>query len=195
MTENREKGRPLFYFRLQRSSRARWIVQGRGPLWFAEKIILAWGWEKGYTLKERRDKKDVLRGYTVGIGDIIYKALELGKDRTLMASKIETTWNRLHNRSATELKQEGNKISVQTATRSDADLKTIGDRPVADYFSWHDGTSKYELTHDGRDYNLLQKLVSQTDVFAPPDSTCMIYSKTMCRSVFRKRTGKCCRII
>lgn len=37
MTENREKGRPLFYFRLQRSSRARWIVQGRAPPWFAEK--------------------------------------------------------------------------------------------------------------------------------------------------------------
>ena len=31
MTENKEKGRPLFYFRLQRSSRARWIVQA-GPL-------------------------------------------------------------------------------------------------------------------------------------------------------------------
>ena len=43
MTENREKGRPLFYFRLQRSSRARWIVQGRASPWFAEKIILARG--------------------------------------------------------------------------------------------------------------------------------------------------------
>ena len=29
MTVNRRKRRPLFYFRLQRSSRARWIVQGR----------------------------------------------------------------------------------------------------------------------------------------------------------------------
>ena len=38
-----KKGRPLFYFRLQRSSRARWIVQGRAPPWFAEKIILARG--------------------------------------------------------------------------------------------------------------------------------------------------------
>ena len=34
---------PLFYFRLQRSSRARWIVQGRAPPGFAEKIILARG--------------------------------------------------------------------------------------------------------------------------------------------------------
>ncbi len=43
MTENREKEKPLFYFRLQRSSHARWIVQGRSPPWFAEKIILARG--------------------------------------------------------------------------------------------------------------------------------------------------------
>ena len=43
MTENKGKRRPLFYFRLQRSSRARWIVQGRAPPWFAEKIILARG--------------------------------------------------------------------------------------------------------------------------------------------------------
>ena len=78
----------------------------------------SWSWndyvarvrKKGYTLEERRDKKNVLRGYTVGIGDVIYKASELGKGRTLMASKIETTWNRLHNRSATELKQEENKV-------------------------------------------------------------------------------------
>ena len=31
-------------------------------------------------------------------------------------------------------------------------MKTTGDRPVADYSSWHDGTSRYELTQDGRDY-------------------------------------------
>ena len=43
MTENKGKRRPLFYFRLQRSSRARWIVQGRALPWFAEKIILARG--------------------------------------------------------------------------------------------------------------------------------------------------------
>ena len=31
-------------------------------------------------------------------------------------------------------------------------MKTASDRPVTDYSSWHDGTSRYELTHDGRDY-------------------------------------------
>lgn len=124
----------------------------------------SWSWsdyvarvrKKGYTLEERRDKKDVLRGYTVGIGDVIYKASELGKGRKLMASKIEATWNKLHGQSATELEQEdnktGNRIRIRTATSHEADLKTVGDRPVADYSSWHDGTSRYELTHDGKDY-------------------------------------------
>ena len=64
----------------------------------------SWSWDdyvakiraKGYTLEERRDKKGVLRGYTVGVGDVIYKASELGKDRNLMVSKIEATWKELH---------------------------------------------------------------------------------------------------
>lgn len=59
----------------------------------------SWSWDdyvakvraKGYTLEERRDKKGVLCGYTVGVGDVIYKASELGKGRNLMASKIEAT--------------------------------------------------------------------------------------------------------
>lgn len=130
-------------------------------------ILLAmpsWSWndyvarvrKKGYTLEERRDSKDVLKGYTVGVGDVIYKASELGKGRSLMASKIEATWNRLHNRSVTESVQEGNKtenkVSTPIATSLNIQPKTVCDRPVADYSSWRDGTSRYELAHDGKDY-------------------------------------------
>ena len=93
----------------------------------------SWSWDdyvarvrtKGYTLEERRDNKNVLRGYTVGIGDVVYKASELGKGRNLMASKIESTWNRLHNQSVTELKQNDNKIKTQTATSPEAKPKTV----------------------------------------------------------------------
>lgn len=109
----------------------------------------SWSWSD-YVARVRQ------KGYTVGIGDVIYKASELGKGRTLMVSKIEATWNRLHGQSATELEQENNKtenrIRIRTATSHEAGLKTAGDRPVADYSSWHDRTSRYELTHDGRDY-------------------------------------------
>lgn len=120
----------------------------------------SWSWEdyvarvrkKGYTLEERRDKKDVLRGYTVGIGDVIYKASELGKGRNLMASKIEATWQKLHKQSVTELRQNKNKIKTLVATTTDTKAEIACDRPVIDYTSWREGTSRYELTHEGKDY-------------------------------------------
>ena len=107
---------------------------------------------KGYTLEERRDKKDVLRGYTVGIGDVIYKASELGKGRNLMASKIEATWNRLHNQSVTELEQNDKKVKTLAATSPEAKPETICYRSIIDYSAWREGTSRYELAHDGKDY-------------------------------------------
>lgn len=120
----------------------------------------SWSWDdyvarvrtKGYTLKERRDKKDVLRGYTVCVGDVIYKASELGKGRNLMASKIEATWKRLHSKSVTELKQDGNKVKTRTATSPETKAKTTCNKPVMDYSSWREGASRYELTHESRDY-------------------------------------------
>ena len=124
----------------------------------------SWSWndyvarvrKKGYTLEERRDKKDVLKGYTVGVGDVIYKASELGKGRKLMASKIKATWNKLHNQSVAESVQEGNKtvneVSAQITTSPATEMQTTCNRPVADYSSWHDGTSRYELKQDGKDY-------------------------------------------
>lgn len=120
----------------------------------------SWSWDdyvarvraKGYTLEERHDKKGVLRGYTVGVGDVIYKASELGKGRNLMTSKIETTWTRLHNKSVTKLKQNGNKVKTRTVTSPDTKPATACDRPVIDYSAWREGTSKYELAHEGKDY-------------------------------------------
>lgn len=120
----------------------------------------SWSWDdyvarvraKGYTLEERRDKKDVLRGYTVGIGDVIYKASELGKGRNLMASKVEATWQKLHKQSVTELRQNKNKIKTLVATTTDTKAEIACDRPVIDYTSWREGTSRYELTHEGKDY-------------------------------------------
>jgi len=120
----------------------------------------SWSWTdyvarvraKGYTLEERRDKQGVLRGYTVGKDDVIYKASELGKGRNLMASKIESTWNRLHNQADAELKQDDNKVKMPVVTSPEAKPETTCDRPVIDYSVWREGTSRYELAHDGKDY-------------------------------------------
>lgn len=51
---------------------------------------------KGYDLKLRYDSNEVVRGYTVRIVNSIYKSSELGKERNLMPSKIESTWRKLH---------------------------------------------------------------------------------------------------
>lgn len=122
----------------------------------------SWSWidyvarvrANGYTLEERRDKQGVLRGYTVGKDDVIYKASELGKGRNLMASKIESTWNRIHNQVDAELKQDVNDIDAKPVT-SPVTTETASDKPVVDcstYSLWKDGTSRYDLAHEDKNY-------------------------------------------
>lgn len=125
----------------------------------------SWSWNdyvarvqaRGYTLMVRPDKKDVIKGYTVGKGKAIFKASELGTGRKLIASKIEQTWQRLHGQSETKSKQPVGK----TVTKMDAHVVPAAAKPVAkpmqhsgepvaDYLSWRENTSRYELTHDGK---------------------------------------------
>ena len=66
----------------------------------------SWSWEeykktlarRGYSVYERKDKKDVLRGYAILKGNAKYKASELGVARNLMISKLPRTWQKLHYR-------------------------------------------------------------------------------------------------
>ena len=51
---------------------------------------------RGYKVKLRRDKGNVVRGYTVRMGNSVYKSSELGTGRNLMPSTIEGTWRKLH---------------------------------------------------------------------------------------------------
>ena len=52
--------------------------------------------KRGYKVKLQRDKKNVVRGYSVKMGNSSYKASELGTGRNLMPTKIEDTWRKLH---------------------------------------------------------------------------------------------------
>ena len=123
----------------------------------------SWSWNdyvarvqaKGYTLMVRPDKKNVIKGYTVGKGKAIFKASELGTGRKLMASKIEQTWQKLHNQSETKSKQPvGKTVKKMDAPVVPAAAKPVAKpmqhsgEPVADYLSWHENTLRYELTHD-----------------------------------------------
>ena len=51
---------------------------------------------RGYKVKLHRDKENVVRGYSVKMGNSSYKSSELGTGRKLMPSKIEATWRSLH---------------------------------------------------------------------------------------------------
>lgn len=51
---------------------------------------------KGYVIDLKRDSKNIVRGYTVGKGNSVYKSSQLGESRNLIPSKIEQTWKRLH---------------------------------------------------------------------------------------------------
>ena len=120
----------------------------------------SWSWDdyvarvraKGYTLMERRDKKGRMCGYTVGDGNKVYRASELGKGRKLMASKIESTWTKLHNKSAAKAQHPYDKGGLQHTAKMHTTPAEIHDRPVTDYTVWKDGTRSYEFEHDGKPF-------------------------------------------
>lgn len=51
---------------------------------------------KGYIVDLKRDSKNIVRGYTIGKGNSVYKSSLLGSGRNLIPSKIEQTWQSLH---------------------------------------------------------------------------------------------------
>lgn len=139
----------------------------------------SWSWDdyvarvrsKGYTLMVRPEKKNAIKSYTVGKGKAVFKASELGKGRKLMASKIEQTWQKLHAQSETKTVQPVGKTVPKTVTpvvpvaaKPVAKPLQLSDKPVTDYSSWHEGTSKYEVAHDGK-----------TSLFYIPDDAMQVF--------------------
>lgn len=118
----------------------------------------SWSWNgyvakvqsKGYTLKERRDKSGALKGYTIGMGKARFKASELGTGRKLTASRIENTWNKLHRQSAEKAKQPVKKAGTKPVAPVASKPVVSPAKQVTDYTSWQEGTSRYELTHEGK---------------------------------------------
>lgn len=140
----------------------------------------SWSWDdyvarvraKGYTLVKRPDDKGGIKGYVVGKGKARFKASELGKGRKLMASKIEQTWQKLHGQSETKPVQPVGKTGTKTdapvvpvAAKPVTQPMTHSDNPVADYSSWRENTSRYELSHDGK-----------TSLFYIPDDVMQVFN-------------------
>ncbi len=85
----------------------------------------SWSWDnyvmllglKGYDVRERRDSKGVLHGYTLRKGNVIIKASEL-RGRAFMVSRLEDTWCKLH---AQKLAETAAKNTPRTSTAANAD--------------------------------------------------------------------------
>lgn len=73
---------------------------------------------KGYNIRERRNSKGILRGYTLRKGNIIIKASEL-KGRTFMASRLKDTWRKLHTQKMSDVPTQRT-ARTSTATGSNA---------------------------------------------------------------------------
>lgn len=73
--------------------------------------------DKGYDLRLQRDNEGKVRGYSVRMGNSIYKSSLLGHSRNLMPSKIENTWAGLHSQNTTE--------TVQEPARTDTEINII----------------------------------------------------------------------
>ena len=72
---------------------------------------------RGYKVHEQRDKQGVLHGYTVLRGNSRFKSSTLGKGRNLTASKLETTWKKLHPVAQSVVKPNTTVGTSQTAAR------------------------------------------------------------------------------
>ena len=72
---------------------------------------------RGYKVHEQRDKQGVLHGYTVLRGSSRFKSSKLGKGRDLTASKLESTWKKLHPVAPSVVKPSSTVVTSQTTGR------------------------------------------------------------------------------
>ena len=105
------------------------------------KSMSSWSWEdykaalirKGYSVHERRDKDNCLRGYTLQKGNARYKASELGVARNLMVTKLQRTWEKEH---------IGNNKANITSRINEAP------RRMHNYTMYHPTAIPYTVTHN-----------------------------------------------
>ena len=114
----------------------------------------SWSWDgyaailrsKGYDLWELKDNKKILRGYVLKKGNARYKASELGRGRNLMASRLESTWRKLHAAPGTKA------VPTPPAARKPvpaAPFRAQGTAPVPRYTDYRPGTIPYRIDIDG----------------------------------------------
>lgn len=104
---------------------------------------------KGYEFWKLRDNKKILRGY----GNTRYKASKLGRGRNLMATKLESTWKKLHAapKTKTVLMQPVARKPISVAIRP-VPVYAQGTVSVQQYTGYRPGTSPYHIDTDGESH-------------------------------------------
>ena len=141
----------------------------------------SWSWDeyeallrsKGYEIWKLEDGKNVLRGYVLKKGNARYKASELGRGRNLMASKLESTWRKLHTASKPARQTPSATVVTRPAPVSVKGTKAAtprparaqGTRPAADYTFYQSGTTSYTIGTDSnsRRYFIPEKVMEVFD--------------------------------
>lgn len=118
----------------------------------------SWSWDeyeaqlrsKGYEIWKLEDGKNVLCGYVLKKGNARYKASELGRGRNLMASKLESTWRKLHAASKTRTvpTKPVTRKPIPAAPRP-VPVHAQGTASVPQYTGYRPGTSPYHIDIDG----------------------------------------------
>ncbi len=96
-----------------------------------------WSWDnyvmllglKGYDVRERRDSKGVLHGYTLRKGNVIIKASEL-RGRAFMVSRLEDTWHKLHAQKNTDATMPRTSRTSTAANADDSRTTTQQSQPT-----------------------------------------------------------------
>ena len=128
---------------------------------------------KGYVVELRRDEKNIVRGYTVGKGNSVYKSSLLGTGRHLTPSRIEQTWQRLHplEQSATvgtaesSATQEIQETAQQRASQSAAVVAaqpTVQSEPFV-HFDIDVADKQYRVDIPKEAYHILANAISLAD--------------------------------
>ncbi len=129
--------------------------------------IQHWSWDnyvmllrlKGYDVRERRDSKGILHGYTLRKGNVTIKASEL-RGRAFMVFRLEDTWRKLNAQKSTDSVMRKTSRTSTAANTDNSRTTTQPSTPTpkpnyatfVDYTCYRPDTIPYALEHDGKEH-------------------------------------------
>lgn len=112
---------------------------------------------KGYEIRLMKDSRNQVRGYSIKMGNSIYKSSEIGSGRKFMPSKLEATWATIHpiqNKQVTDFRTDSDTAcqSKQTSRAflhqtddSSSNCKEYGPEKIRDIAKQKSQNCKYSV--------------------------------------------------